>query len=297
MMKQIKIGSRESRLAVVQSDMLAAYLQSRGIAAELVTMKTTGDLILDRSLEQVGGKGLFVKELDRALLERRSDVSVHSCKDLPMEVPEALPLLGFSRREDPRDVLVLPEGADNWDRARPVGCSSRRRMLQLRDLYPEVTFAGVRGNVLTRLSKLDGGQYGALILAAAGLKRLGLEHRISRYFEPEEMIPAAGQGILCVQGRAGEEYGALSGFFDANAGFEAAAERAFVRTLNGGCSSPIAAFARTDGDTLCLRGLYYSERNGRHLTGEASGSAADAAQIGEELAKRLQRELDGGETQ
>lgn len=293
-MRTVKIGSRESRLAVLQSELLQHYLEARGIPAELVTMKTTGDIILDRSLEQVGGKGLFVKELDRALLDRRSDVSVHSCKDLPMEVPETLPILGFSRREDPRDVLVLPEGCDAWDRTRPVGCSSRRRMLQLKALYPDVTFQGIRGNVLTRLSKLDGGQYGALVLAAAGLKRLGLECRISRYFTPEEMIPAAGQGILCVQGRVGEDYSYLNGFFDQMATNQAAAERAFVAALNGGCSSPIAAFADEDGAMLHLQGLYYSEASGQYLTGELTGASTEAVQLGVRLAMELKAKLDGG---
>ncbi len=168
-MKTIKIGTRESRLAVEQARLLQRSLEQRGIGAELVTMKTTGDRILDRALDQVGGKGLFVKELDRALREGRCDVTVHSCKDLPMETPADLPLLGFSRREDPRDALVLPLGREAWDRALPVGCASRRRMLQLAALYPDATFQLVRGNVLTRLAKLDGGQYGALFLAAAGL--------------------------------------------------------------------------------------------------------------------------------
>lgn len=187
---------QESRLAVIQSEAVLNYIREKnpGIKAELLTMKTTGDIILDRTLDQVGGKGLFVKELDRALLEKRSDLSVHSLKDMPMEVPEALPLVSFSRREDPRDVLVLPKGASRWDRSRPVGCASLRRMIQLQEMYPSVQFQTVRGNVLTRLRKLDAGEYGALILAAAGLKRLGLEERISRYFEPEEMIPAGRTG-------------------------------------------------------------------------------------------------------
>ena len=293
-MKQLRIGSRESRLAVIQSEQVAGFLKSRGVDAPLVTMKTTGDIILDRTLDQIGGKGLFVKELDKALLEGRSDLSVHSTKDLPMEVPEELPIVGFSKREDPRDVLVLPQGCTEWDRSKPVGCSSRRRMIQLQDLYPEVTFASVRGNVLTRLKKLDEGQYGALILAAAGLKRLGLGDRISRYFTPEEMIPAAGQGILCVQGRTGEDYSVLYDFFDAEAACCVAAERAFVRTLDGGCSSPIAAFASLDGCTLRLRGLYYSEATGRHIVGVLEGMAGGAADLGAQLALQLKEQLDGG---
>src|SRR5699024_2791763 len=137
-----------------------------------------------------GGKGLFVKELDRALLSGRTDLSVHSLKDMPMEISEELPIVAYSRREDPRDVLVLPAGAKEVDFQKPIGCSSLRRVLQLKELFPQATFASVRGNVLTRLSKLDAGEYGALVLAAAGLKRLGLEDRISRYFSVEEILPA-----------------------------------------------------------------------------------------------------------
>lgn len=294
-MAVIRVGSRESRLAVIQAEMVMDYLKKRLPLAkvELVTMKTTGDKILDRTLDQIGGKGLFVKELDRALLEHRTDLSVHSLKDMPMEVPEELPLLGFSRREDPRDVLVLPEGESDWNMSRPVGCSSRRRMVQLKRLYPQLEFQPVRGNVLTRLNKLDRGEYGALILAAAGLKRLGLGHRISRYFSPEEMIPAAGQGVLAIQGRSGEDYSYLDEYFDDNAAAEALAERAFVKTLDGGCSSPIAAHALAVRDQLTLRGLYYSEEKKDFVTGEVTGSCADAEQLGEKLAQELKERLDG----
>ena len=201
-MRTIRIGSRESRLAVVQSELVQKYLESQGVQAPIVTMKTTGDKILDRTLDQVGGKGLFVKELDAALLDGRSDISVHSLKDVPVEINSKLPLIGFSKREDPRDVLVLPMGKDTLDPKLPIGCSSRRRVLQAKELYPDMTFQSVRGNVQTRLQKLDRGEYSALILAAAGLKRLGLSERISRYFTTEEIIPCAGQGILALQGRA-----------------------------------------------------------------------------------------------
>ena len=206
MKNKLVIGSRESRLAVIQSEMVMNFIKERcpDMEVSLLTMKTTGDKILDKTLDQVGGKGLFVKELDKALLEGRSDLSVHSLKDMPMEVPEELPLEAFSKREDPRDVLIFPEGASEPDFSRPIGCASRRRVLQLRELFPEAEFAPVRGNVQTRMRKLDEGQYGALVLAAAGLKRLGLEERIGRYLSEEEVIPAAGQGILAVQGRKGE---------------------------------------------------------------------------------------------
>ena len=257
MRRCIRIGSRESRLAVVQTRLVADYIQEALPEAEvrLVTMKTTGDRILDRPLEAVGGKGLFVKELDRALLEGRTELSVHSLKDLPMDLPAELPILGYSRREDPRDVLVLPAGSDQWDRSKPLGCSSKRRILQLQRLYPEVRASLIRGNLQTRLRKLDEGRYGAIVLAAAGLKRLGLEDRISRYFSPEEMLPAAGQGILAVQGRAGVDYGYLHGFFDPAAGTCARAERAFVRALGGGCSAPMGAYGELRGRRRLLAGF------------------------------------------
>lgn len=295
MRTRICIGSRESRLAVIQSESVLAYIKEQHpeMKAELLTMKTTGDIILDRTLDQVGGKGLFVKELDRALLEKRSDLSVHSLKDMPMEVPEELPLIAFSKREDPRDVLVLPKGASEWDMSRPVGCASLRRMIQLQEMVPSIRFRTVRGNVLTRLRKLDNGEYGALILAAAGLKRLGLERRISRYFEPEEMIPAAGQGILAVQGRKDEDYSCLAGYNDRDAAYAAAAERGFVAELNGGCSSPAAAHAIVENGCIRLLGLYYDEETKGWLKGSAEGSARDAEEIGRGLAKRLRQEYRG----
>lgn len=291
---KIRIGSRESRLAVIQSEMVINYLKEKFPQGDisLVTMKTTGDMILDRTLDKIGGKGLFVKELDKALVEGRTDLSVHSLKDMPMEVSEKLPLVAFSKREDPRDVLVLPEGMTEIDFSKPVGCSSLRRMLQFRELYPQARFENIRGNVQTRLRKLDEGQYSATILAAAGLKRLGLEHRISRYFEPDEMLPAAGQGILAVQGRAGVDYSYLSGFADEDAQIAAIAERSFVRFLDGGCSSPVAAYAAVAGNELVLTGLYYSE--GKKIFGKKSisGCVSDAVRLGEKLAEELKSEVE-----
>lgn len=286
---KIRIGSRESKLAVVQSEMVMAHIAQTCPEAqlELVTMKTTGDIILDRSLDKVGGKGLFVKELDRALLADQTDLSVHSLKDMPMEVPDALPLLGFSRREDPRDALIFPCGADSWDMTKPLGCSSKRRIVQLQKMYPNVEVKLIRGNVQTRLRKLDDGEYGAIILAAAGLKRLGLEGRISRYFEPTEMLPAAGQGILAVQGKAGQDYAYLDTYFDAETTVCALAERAFVKTLDGGCSSPIAAFATVSGDQVTLTGLYCTEDATDYIQQSLTGACIDAAQIGRTLAVQI----------
>lgn len=291
-MKKIVIGSRESKLAVVQSEMVRSYIEKNcpEISVEILTMKTTGDKILDRTLDKIGGKGLFVKELDRALLEKKSDLSVHSLKDMPMEIPKELPLVAFSKREDPRDVLVLPEGVEWLDPKKPVGCSSARRILQLKELYPQMECKSVRGNVQTRLAKLDSGEYSALILAAAGLKRLGLEHRIFRYFEPEEMIPAAGQGILAVQGRAGEDVSYLEGYEDKESAQAAKAERAFVRFLDGGCSSPIAAHGRVSGGKLTLLGLYYDEAEETYVKGSITGNAQEAEELGISLAKQLKKE-------
>lgn len=295
--KKFVIGSRESALAVVQSRMVMAYLQENfpELKTELLTMKTTGDKILDRRLDQIGGKGLFVKELDKALLAGQSDLSVHSMKDLPMELSPKLPLVGCSRREDPRDVLILPEGAKEIDFSKPIGTSSLRRSLQLQELFPEARFESIRGNLQTRLRKLDEGGFGAIVLAAAGVKRMGLEHRISRVFSVEEIIPAAGQGILALQGRAGEDYSLLEGFRDRDAEAAGQAERAFVRFLDGGCSSPIAAHALLEGEEMTLLGLYYDEETGRYLRGRKKGSRDRAEALGEALARELKEAASGGQ--
>ena len=287
-MKKLRAGSRESRLAVIQTELVMEAIRARDpeVEIELVTMKTTGDKILDRTLDKVGGKGLFVKELDAALLDGRVDFTVHSCKDLPMDLDPRLPLAGFSRRADPRDVLVLPEGVTELDRSKPIGCASARRALQLKGLFPGQPVAPVRGNVLTRLSKLDGGQYAALVMAAAGLKRLDLESRITRYFSTDEMIPAAGQGILAVQVRSGEDTGYLSAFLDRDGTDCAMAERAFVRRLDGGCSSPVAAFATVEGDTLTLRGMDVTEA-GVPIFDPITGPRDQGEALGIALADRI----------
>ena len=288
---KIVIGSRESKLAVLQSEMVRDYIKEKNpdLEVEILTMKTTGDIILDRTLDKVGGKGLFVKELDKALIDGRSILSVHSLKDMPMEVPEELPLLAFSKREDPRDVLVLPDGVSELDKSKPLGCSSLRRTLQLKKLYPDMDVRSIRGNLQTRLRKLDEGQYSALILAAAGLKRLGLESRINRHFTADEIIPAAGQGILAVQGRKGEAYDFLEDYCDKDAWAAGSAERAFVKLLDGGCSSPVAAHAEIFGDEIYLRGLYYNEKDGSYVTGTLRGNKADAESLGRELAETLRK--------
>lgn len=288
---KITVGSRESRLAVIQSELVMEAIRRSHpeIALELVTMKTTGDRILDRTLDKIGGKGLFVRELDAALRDGRADLTVHSCKDLPMDLPPDLPIAAFSRREDPCDALVLPAGAASLDPGRPIGCASARRRVQLQGLFPGAEIRPIRGNVLTRLHKLDAGEYGALVLAVSGLKRLGLEARISRRFSPQELLPAAGQGILAVQCREGMDTSFLGCVRDREAALCALAERAFVRELGGGCSSPVAAYAAVSGESITITGLYVDgeERTSR---GTVQGPAGQGEELARELARKLKED-------
>ncbi|MCM1565953.1 MAG: hydroxymethylbilane synthase [Dehalobacter sp.] len=294
--RKIIVGSRESRLAVIQSQFVMEQIRKNypELELELITMKTTGDVILEQTLDKIGGKGLFVKELDRALCQGVIDIAVHSLKDMPAEIPEDLPITAFSKREDPRDVLVLPQGTgsiENVDKEKAVGCSSARRTIQFLDLYPGLDVKPVRGNVLTRLKKLDEGEFSALLLAFAGLKRLSLENRISRVFSTEEMIPSAGQGILAIQGRKGEDLNFLACINDKDAQTAALAERAFIQKLDGGCSSPAAAFAEVHGTEVRITGLYVDVETGEKAKGSMTGDRRDAAEIGYRLATRLLAEV------
>ena len=300
MARKIRIGSRESPLALAQTALVTRRLKERypHISFEIIPMKTQGDLLLDRPLDALGGKGLFTGELNRALREGRLDLAVHSLKDLPVDLEEGLEIRAYLPREDPRDVLVLPPGQGEGDAAKPAGSSALRRKLQFAALYPRWETAPVRGNVPTRLDKLDRGDYGALILAAAGLKRLGLDRRISRFFEPVQMIPAAGQGTLAVVSRQGAEFDFLGALEDPESRSCALAERAFVRALGGNCNDPIAAYARMQGGTLALRGLYAAGQNPRAVRGSLSGPPEDAQALGAALARRLlDRYRQGGKGQ
>lgn len=319
----IRVGSRESALALAQTELFIRQIDGSGYSgaacissaadstatsaaswgAEFIIcpIKTSGDMIQDRSLEEIGGKGLFIRELDRALLEGTIDMAIHSLKDMPMEVTQGLKLACFSDREDPRDVLVLPIGAETADRAKrakrakPVGCSSKRRSLQWAEISPEWSTAPIRGNVLTRLEKLDRGEYGALILAASGLKRLDLATRISRFFEPQEMLPAAGQGIMVAVTREDDDFEFLRAANSEDSAYCALAERAFVRALGGDCSSPIGAFAEIQGNTLVLRGWYhgteghwyYGTENQGARRGSITGDKTQAELLGLKLAEEI----------
>lgn len=289
---KITVGSRESKLAVIQSNIVIDSLRQSHpeIDVELLTMKTTGDKILDKTLDKIGGKGLFVKELDKALVDGRADLTVHSLKDMPMQVSEELPLVAFSKREDPRDVLVLPIGKDKLDKSKPIGSSSKRRQLHLKKLYPDMEVKPIRGNLQTRLKKLDEGEFSAIVLAYAGLKRLGLEDRVSRVFSPSEMVPAACQGILAVQARKDFDESLLRDFNDEETKTIAMAERSFVTELDGGCISPVAAFAEIQDENITLTGFYVDEFENQ-LTKTVTGPLKDGVALGRQLAQNMKRKL------
>lgn len=289
---KITVGSRESKLAVIQSNIVIDALKKSypEIDVELLTMKTTGDKILDKTLDKIGGKGLFVKELDKALIDGRADLTVHSLKDMPMQISDELPIVAFSKREDPRDVLVLPKGVDMLDRTKPIGSSSKRRQLHLNKLYPDMEVKPIRGNLQTRLRKLDDGEFSAIVLAYAGLKRLGLENRASKVFSTSEMVPAACQGILAVQSRADFDLSLLKDFNDDESKSIAMAERSFVTELDGGCSSPVAAYAEIEDDNITLTGFYVDEYENQ-LTKTVTGPMKDGVALGRQLAQNMKRKL------
>lgn len=299
-MRKIRVGSRESKLAVIQSEIVIDMIKKNNpdVEVELITMKTTGDKILNTTLDKVGGKGLFVKELDRALLAGEIDIAVHSLKDVPMEIDDRIPLVAFTKCESPCDVLVLPKGVNEIDWSKPIGCSSMRRSIQFKKMYPDAVISPVRGNVLTRLDKLDRGDYSALILANAGLNRLGLSDRISRIFSEDEMIPAAGQGVIAIQGRAGDNYDYLEKIDNKESKLKVEAERAFVKTLDGGCSSPVAAHAVLEGDIIKIKCLYVDEENmsvENMIIDTIEGDVSEHISLGVKLAERVKKQGKAGE--
>ncbi len=289
------IATRESRLALWQAEHVKALLIQRGHTVTLLGMTTKGDQILDRSLSKVGGKGLFVKELEVALEEGRADIAVHSLKDVPMELPEGFALACVMEREDPRDALVsnryasladLPQGA-------VVGTSSLRRVVLLRSLRPDLKIEPLRGNLDTRLRKLDDGHYDAIVLAAAGLKRLGLGERIRAEFEPADMLPAAGQGALGIEVRAdrADLMEALAPLSHQSTWLAVAAERAVSRAMGGSCSMPLAAFATFSGEYLQINAAWGDPETAAPLLRARSAAAvadqAAAAALGTDVAQRL----------
>ena len=292
MKRVIRFGSRKSALAVAQTRILmdAVAAAHPELEVELVTMTTTGDVNMkpfSEASDKFGIKGLFTQELEEALKSGEIDVAVHSLKDVPMYANEELPIVAYSARGDARDALVLPDGVKEIDENLPLGCSSARRRIQLAKLFPQLRVEPVRGNVNTRLRKLDEGQFSALVLAAAGLQRVGLGERISRYFTTDEMIPAPGQGILACQGRAGESYEYLDAVRCEAAACCARAERGFSAELGGGCTAPVGAYAEIIDGELTLHGFYADEAEGIYREGRACGRPENAEELARSLARRL----------
>ena len=291
------IATRESRLALWQAEHVKALLQERGHTVTLLGMTTRGDQILDRSLSKVGGKGLFVKELEAALEDGRADIAVHSLKDVPMDLPDGFALACVLPREDPRDALVSPRYAslDELPQGAVVGTSSLRRVVLLRSLRPDLRIEPLRGNLDTRLRKLDEGRYDAIVLAAAGLKRLGLESRIRVAFDADTMLPAAGQGALGIEVRADRHdlIDLLTPLAHRADTLATAAERAVSRAMGGSCSMPLAAHARWQPDgALRVDAAWGDTESASLLHVQCQGEATDAdaaSRLGQQAADALRQ--------
>jgi len=293
MSQSLRIATRKSPLAMWQAEHVAKLLRQAhpGLQVELIGMSTQGDKILDTPLAKIGGKGLFVKELEQGMLEGRADIAVHSMKDVPVELPEGLHLAVIMEREDPRDAFVsnrysrleeLPQGS-------VVGTSSLRRQCQLADRRPDLKIAPLRGNVNTRLRKLDEGEFDAIILATAGLKRLGFQKRITSYIETGDSLPAIGQGAIGIECRADDERvnALIQPLHDPETACCVLAERAMNHRLMGGCQVPIAGFAVLNHDKLFMRGLVGEPDGSRIMRAEISGPSSEAEALGIAVAEDL----------
>jgi len=292
-LKSIRIATRKSPLALWQAEYVASRIKQvhTSLTTELVRMTTLGDKILDAPLAKVGGKGLFVKELEQGMLNRKADIAVHSMKDVPVEFPPGLHLGAILKRHDPRDAFIsnkyqtfaeLPIGAR-------IGTSSLRRECQIRAHGKRLQIAGLRGNVNTRLSKLDSGEFDAIVLASAGLQRLGLAFRINEHLETTFCLPAIGQGAIGVECRSDDPWinEVLADLNDEVSAICVTAERAMNRTLQGGCQVPIAGHAVLSNETINLRGLVGKPNGSLIIRGEVSGAPANAAEIGHQLGQDL----------
>lgn len=293
---RLRVATRGSELALTQTRRIAAWLErSLGVSAELVVLRTTGDRIQDRSLAKIGGKGLFVKEIEEALLDGRADVAVHSAKDVPARIAEGCVIAACPEREDPRDALcarVRGTGLDELPPGARVGTGSTRRTALLRARRPDLELVPLRGNVPTRLARLEDG-LDAVVLASAGLDRLGLGDRIDQRIPTEALLPAVGQGLLALETRAADPWHArIAALEPPELSGVARAERAFQRALGGDCSVPLAGFAeRSEGGRLRLRGLVSSLDGQRIARAEESADEAEAVALGEGVARRV---LDEG---
>jgi hydroxymethylbilane synthase len=298
----LRIASRGSELALWQSRAVAAALRAAdpSLSVEIDVIRTTGDVIQDVPLAKIGDKGLFTKALDAALLDGRADLAVHSLKDVPTQLPDGLVLAAVTEREDPRDVLLLPPGGTGDLHSLPpgarVGTSSLRRRAQLQALRPDLTILDLRGNLNTRLARLDRGDYDAIVLAAAGVLRLGWSDRISAYLNAPAWLPAVGQGALAVVARAdrAEVVERLRALHDPRSAACTAAERALLRALEGGCQVPIGALGRVEGDRVVLHGLVAELDGGRIVRVEESGPVDEADAVGRRAADALLARGAGG---
>ena len=296
MKKKLVIATRRSRLAMWQAEHIKEKLEAlhKGLQVELLPLSTRGDELLDRRLDDAGGKGLFVKELETALAEARADLAVHSMKDVPAELPPGFSIAAIPAREDPRDVLVSKRFASlaEMPAGGTIGTSSLRRSAQIVERYPALDIRLLRGNVDTRLAKLDRGDYDAIVLAVAGLKRLGLEARATARLSADEMLPAPGQGALGIECLAAREevVALLAPLADGSTTACVLAERAVSRALGGNCSLPLAAFAQANMDNMRLRALVASADGRRVVRCELEGDIADPLALGERAAQELRRQ-------
>jgi hydroxymethylbilane synthase len=291
----LRLATRGSALALWQARYVKGRLEEAhaGLRVEIRVVKTSGDRIQDRPLLEVGGKGLFVKEIQTALLEGEADLAIHSLKDYPAENPEALCLACVPVREDPRDALVLPpeRTPEGLPRDAVIGTGSLRRAHQLRRLFPSWRLQGIRGNVETRLRKVDGGEIHGAVLACAGLKRLGFESRITRPFSEDEVVPAVGQGALAVEGRRGdlEVLSLAQPLEDPRARLCVEAERSFLRGLGGSCTTPLGIHATLTGERMVLRGFLATVSGDRWIADRVEGPAAEAPRLADRLLETFEK--------
>lgn len=292
----ITLGTRGSKLALVQTELVRAALQRAHpqIQTRIETITTKGDIVLDRPLSAIGDKGLFVTEIEEALRQRRIDLAVHSAKDLPSQLPPDMRIAAYAQRADPRDVLITYSGErlDTLPADALVGTSSLRRACQLQHMRPDLRIADLRGNVDTRLRKLHEGQYDAIILAAAGLQRLGLTAQVTEWLQPDRMIPAVAQGALAIEVRSDDQdmLALLAPLNDQETHLAVTAERAFLACIGGGCQLPIGAYAQVDGTQLRIIGMIGTSE-GRMVRGELQGQRNAPEELGVQLAAQLREEL------
>lgn len=281
----IRIATRKSPLAIKQCDIIINELHKYfpDIITEITPITTKGDKILDKPLKNIGGKGLFITELENALANNEADICIHSLKDLPYDLNPDFPIVAFSKREDPSDVMVYSKSKNND--VKPIGTSSPRREYQLKMLYKNIIIKSIRGNVKTRIDKIDSGEYSSGVFAKAGLIRLGYEKRIGKIFSYDEMVPAAGQGIIAIQARKGEFSEIFEKINCKKSEIEAISERNIIKNLGGDCSSPIAAFANIKYNNIIIRGYFFDGSKNKKCT--LHGSVHDYINISNQVANNL----------